>query len=188
MKIVIDHFLISVRDIQNIMSGKGHFKKIRVFIIIKKLKRMFYKYIKNKDSFDAFDLTNFALLIKSAREYTNCKIDDCLVEYVSPEFSRIVIDVENSQPRDNHRVLKFEYSSTIQPGVKFGEISMKWSVTNGKNIDTYEKIVHTLTEDPTINGTPMIINLLIKSYMLLPEIFTLFMENILESMEERYLK
>lgn len=188
MKIVIDHFLISVRDIQNIISGKGHLKKIKIFIIIKKLKRTFYKYIKDKDSFDAFDLTNFALLIKSAREYTNYKIDDCLVEYISPEFSRIAIDVENNQAEDNYRVLRFEYSSTIQTNAKFGEISMKWSVTNGKSIDTYEKIVHTLTEGPSINGTPMIINLLIKSYLLLPEIFTLFMENILESMEERYLK
>lgn len=186
-------------DIKSILGEKKYFKKFFVYRKIRQLKKDLYNmYI--KPSFTSYDIVNLCQLVHVAKmlKLSDTDIDNISImsikgngKYKWPIVGIIIIDTE---------FFKTEYRAHMDSEIdKDGEINLHW-VRHFDN-ETAMKMYGSSTRDISLSYSTKeiskanvlelgadIADLYDKSCSILPSIFTIFIENILEGLKERYLK
>lgn len=182
-------------DIKSILGEKKYFKKFYVYRRIRRLKKELYDtYI--KPTFTAYDIVNLCQLVQVAKmlKLSETDIDDISAisikgngMYKWPIVGIIIINTES---------FKAEYRAHMDSEIdKDGEIDLHWvkhiGVENeygsGSKDISLSHSTKEISNDVT-NISTDILDLYIRSRSILPSIFTIFIESILDGLKERYLK
>lgn len=186
-------------DIKSILGEKKYFKKFFVYRRIQQLKKDLYDmYI--KPSFTSYDIVNLCQLVHVAKMLKLSDTDTNNISIISikgngvykwPIVGIIIIDTES---------FKAEYRAHMDSEMdKDGEIDLHWVIhfdnetamkAYGANTRDISLSYSTkeISKSNVLNLSSDIAELYDKSCSILPSIFTIFIENILEGLKERYLK
>ncbi len=185
-------------DIKRILDDdKKYFKKAYIYLRIKKFKKELNSLL-NKTEYSSVDIINLCQLIHVGKILGLCELKTDAIsteiiggtEYKWPIVGLIKMNIDNSYIME----IKAHIDSEIDID---GQIELKWVVKCGNIIqDTYpmERDIsyNYSTKIIDINSIPVnkknISNLMIKTYEIMPNIFTVFIENILDGLKEKYLK
>lgn len=200
MVIMADILIKAVYDIKAILDDKKLFKKSRIRGIIKQLTKKLYE-LRDKSSFSASDIVNFCLLVDTARLLDLCNSKIISIDTIASvsvikgaEKSRWPVIGTISVSPNNHwtTIYKAHMDSDIDLD---GQIDLVWSSIEPINIGGEKSriirsntSVKELTSEPPKNMSAGIAELTRVSYKILPNVFTLFIENILDGLKRRYLK
>lgn len=186
-------------DIKSILGDRKYFKKFYVYRRIQQLKKELYTtYI--KPTFTSYDIVNLCQLVQIAKmlKLSDTEMDNISIisikgdgKYKWPIVGIIIINTND---------FKAEYRAHMDSDIdKDGTIDLHW-VRHFEN-DAAMKMSGAISRDVSssystkelsknnIDGMSSDIAVLYgKSYSILPSIFTIAIENILEGLKERYLR
>ena len=184
-------------DIKKILGDKRYLKNILIYLRIKKFKKELNTLL-NKTEYTSVDIINLCQLIHVGKILGYCELKTDTIsteisrgtEYKWPIIGLIKMNINNSFAME----IKAHMDSEVDLD---GQIDINWIVGCGSVIqDTYPvernisynyttKIIDT-DSIPTNNKD--VSDLMIKTYKIIPNIFTVFIENILDGLKEKYLK
>lgn len=182
-------------DIKKILGDKKYFKKLYIYIRIRRLKKELYSLIDNS-KFSSHDIINFCQLIYISKLLNLCELSTETIttsiitntENRYPILGLIKVNIDNSY--------KIEIKAHIDSEIDVdGQIDIsclypKNNIINNafleQNISyNYSTKIIDLDE---VSNKQNISSLIINAYKILPDIFTIFIESILDSLKEKYLK
>lgn len=202
MVIMADILIKAVYDIKAILDDKKLFKKSRIRGIIKQLTKKLYE-LRDKSSFSAADIVNFCLLVDTARLLDLCNSKIITADTIAnisvikgAEKSRWPVIGTITVSPNNLRTIT--YNAHMDSDIDLdGQIDLSWIILSIRPINiggersrviTYNASVKDLTSEPPKNMSANIVELTNMSYRILPNVFTLFIESILDGLKRRYLK
>lgn len=205
MNIMANRLIQANYEIKSILEGNSHFKKFAISRVIKKLKKSLYE-LPYKSSFFAYDMVNFCQLVQTGKILDLCKNgcttehDSILVLISQGNKTHGAIGQIEVQTQDLDIVFTASMTSNID---KIGSMHIKWV----KHIDkTSDPIIHGVQDifyeyqienDLSSNSymeafyqksSKDIVELLNIAYWILPNVFCIYIENIIDNLKMRYLK
>lgn len=194
MKLMVDIFLKAIYDIQDTLNSKKYLKKIRVSSVIRRLKKDLYKSI-NTSHFSASNIVNLCLLVDTAQKINlgSTSIESSNIKTIKgaeksrwPVIGIITINTDNKI---------FTYQAHMDSDIDLnGEIDIHWEITNGyldhsiidySKTKSYSKSVKEIANGKSLETNGISLYL---SYQIISNVFTIYIEDILDRVKGKYLK